>query len=530
MGTAESLRAWCEQNRQVVLFAILVIALFLRLQQISQPFIDEYSWREADTASMADGFASGSWNIFQPQVRWGGSGPNHIGAEFQTVSFMAALGYQVVGSAPWVGRLVSVAFGVWGLFAFCQLLRRVWSTPAALTATAVLAVMPGAVFIDRSFLSDGAMTALMTTSLWWFVAWCQSRRFPYLVGAVIAGALGCLTKITGGILILPALYAAYSLLGHRLHERSTRLYLLVAAMLVALPVCSYYLWARHLAASAAPFHFTGGGKFVWSGEFAEWLKNDYYLPQFWHLICSDLWGLPLICLATLGLCVRPEAQQPNGARWLMHVWLIAMLIRYLVEARHLVTDPYNVHLFNPVVAAFAGAGLSRLLAIAAGMRLPRPRAALGLLLFSGVALAGTAIGGRWHAGEPWSEPYSDHYVLARRLAELSSPNDLVISFGLEPVVLYHSDRHGWVFPPEEIATMKPGAAAHKSDYGPSDLANLRQLSMQGARWLVIPSFNSYLPAERSERLRSDYPELFAGIFNDFELVSEQPDGLIFRIK
>jgi hypothetical protein len=75
--------------------------------------VDLFGWREADTASMADAFASGNWNIFLPQVRWGGSGPNYIGAEFQTVSFIAALGYQAFGAALWVGRVVSIAFGLW---------------------------------------------------------------------------------------------------------------------------------------------------------------------------------------------------------------------------------------------------------------------------------------------------------------------------------------------------------------------------------------------------------------------------------
>ena len=33
------------------------------------------------------GFASCNWNVFLPQVRWGGPRPNYIGAGFQTVSY-----------------------------------------------------------------------------------------------------------------------------------------------------------------------------------------------------------------------------------------------------------------------------------------------------------------------------------------------------------------------------------------------------------------------------------------------------------
>src|SRR5262249_29160916 len=150
---------------------VLLLATFLRFQGINQPHVEFFAWREADTASMADAFASGNWNIFLPQVRWGGPGPNYIGAEFQTVSYIAALGYQAFGAAPWVGRIVSIAFALWGIFALYQLVCRVWGAPSGIASAVVMAVLPGSLFIERSFLPDAAMTALMTTSLWMLIAY-----------------------------------------------------------------------------------------------------------------------------------------------------------------------------------------------------------------------------------------------------------------------------------------------------------------------------------------------------------------------
>src|SRR5262249_62255230 len=143
----------------------------------------------------ADAFATGNWNILLPQIRSGGPGPNYIGAEFQTVTYIAAIGYQAFGRAPWVGRVVSVAFGLWGIFALYQLVCRVWDTPRGIASAAVMTVLPGSLFIERSFLPDATMTALMTTSLWMLVAYCQTERLRYLVGATLAGMFGCLTKL-----------------------------------------------------------------------------------------------------------------------------------------------------------------------------------------------------------------------------------------------------------------------------------------------------------------------------------------------
>lgn len=517
--------AGSDTRRRIAVAAVLLIAVLLRMQHLGQPYVDEYAWRESDTASMASAFANGAWNIFLPQVRWGGPGPNYIGAEFQTVSYLAAIGYRLFGVAPWVGRAVSIAFGLWGIYALYQLVRRIHGTASGLAAAGVMAVLPGSVFIERSFLPDAAMTALMTTSLWMLVAFCQTNARRYLAAAALFGMLGCLTKLPGGILVVPTAYAAMSLLGPRLRDLRVLVRLGTAALVVTVPVIAYYLWARHIASSVPPYHFTGAGKFLWNGDIREWLRNDYYLPEFWQIVSTQLWGLPFIVLAAIGILRRPRAGESGAAQWLFHAWLMALFIRYVLEAKHLVTDPYNIHLFNPVIAVFAAQGLTR---VATGLALlggARTGAALAASLFVGAAVAGQA-----QTQHQFSDSYREHYVLGRLVATLSRPQDLVISMGLEPVLLYHSQRKGWVFPPEEIGTMQTGHEAFERDYARDDVAILHDLKLRGAQWLAIPSWNSYAGASSNENLRATYPALYAGIAADFALVRETPEGLIFRAR
>ena len=144
---------------------------------------------------MAENYYRTNWNIFYPEVNWNGPGPSYQGREFQTVTYIAALLYGVFGQQDWVGRSVVVAFGVWGIFALYQLVRRVWDEERALAGAAVMALLPGSIFIERSFLPDPAMVALVVTSLWMFVAYLQTERLRYLVLAGVIGAWGLLTKI-----------------------------------------------------------------------------------------------------------------------------------------------------------------------------------------------------------------------------------------------------------------------------------------------------------------------------------------------
>ena len=91
------------------LAAVLVIAAALRLEDIRQPLVDAFSWREASTAMMADNFWLRSWNVFYPEVSWTGPGPSYQGREFQIVSYIAAVFYQLFGWHDWFGRAIAAA-------------------------------------------------------------------------------------------------------------------------------------------------------------------------------------------------------------------------------------------------------------------------------------------------------------------------------------------------------------------------------------------------------------------------------------
>ncbi len=139
----------------VLLVGILALGAVFRFSTITQPFTDALNWREACNAMMARNFYHGSWNIFYPEVDWSGSSPGYSGFEFQTVSYIAALLYVITGEHEWVGRGVAALFGLWGIFALYQLVRRIWDEERALLSAAVMALLPGSIFIERSFPACG---------------------------------------------------------------------------------------------------------------------------------------------------------------------------------------------------------------------------------------------------------------------------------------------------------------------------------------------------------------------------------------
>jgi 4-amino-4-deoxy-L-arabinose transferase-like glycosyltransferase len=506
-----------------LLILILVIGALLRVEHVTQPFVDKFSWRQVSTAMMAQNFYRGQWNILYPEVDWGGPGPNYQGREFQTVSYAAAILYNAFGQHEWVARSVTVAFGLWGIFALYQLIRRVWDDERALVGAALMAVLPGAVFLERSFLPDPGMVALVITSLWLLVAYCQTEKVHYLVLSTVVGCLGILTKIPGIIVGLPAIYAIYAILGRRALEARKLVALVAAAASVLIIISGYYLWARYLSLTYPPYHFAGAHQFISFDKLPRWIGHYYFLPTLFRHVFAWLWTWPVVILVLIGLLVPPLKQEARGAEakgvpWFFHWFGAALVIQYFAEAQHLVDDPNNMHIWNPFAAAMGGhaiVSVSQLIG----------RRGLGFLRIPAIIVIIVIVGlvGRQRLKSPYEPYYASSYHIGTKLSKIADPNDLVISFGVNPCTIYYSKLRGWPFPPTELW--------HTSlafDYGELDIKALKSLWERGAKWLAISNSNDdYLNANDFKRGRGK--DIWAYIRTNFELYDDSEDGMIFRL-
>jgi len=448
------------KNATYLLISILLVAAIFRLININQPFVDSFSWRQSSTAMMADNFYRRNWNILYPEVSWDGPGPSYNGREFQTVTYITALLYNLFGQHDWVGRSVVVLFSLWGIFAFYQLVSRIWDRDRALMSTAILAILPGNIYLDRSFLPDPAMVALVVTSFWMLIAYLQTDRWYYLLLAACFGSWGFLTKLPGVIIGIPMLYTIFVILRQRRLLRPKKLIAIgIAAILVLIPVIAYYLWARHLSLTYPPYHFAGSGNWLWDHGLREWWQQKYFFPKLYNIISNWLWTYPIMLLVAIGLFLPPDYKLPiqeseehssNVAvpvPGMFHWWILAFAIYYFIGAQQLVANPSNLNIINPAAAALAGNGLMALASFA--KRVGGSSSALALI--TAILLIISGIGYKQlnkSCYYPWAK---DGYELGIALQQITQPSDLVVTIanreGGDPVAIYYSQRRGWIFPP-----------------------------------------------------------------------------------
>lgn len=512
-------------TKRILLFFILLAALSLRLYHINQPYTDLAGWRESSMAMMADNFYHRNPNILYPEVSWNGPGESYNGREFQTVTYTSNLLYRVLGQHDWVGRLVAVLFGVWGVFALYQLVRRVWDEKRALAGAAMLALLPAGIYFDRSFLPDPAMVSLVTTSLWMLLAYLQSGRMRYLILTMAVACLGFLTKITGMITLLPMLYAVLTILhAHKKRTVPELAKLVVPGLVVVGIVAAYYLWARHLSLQYPPYHFAGADNWLWDEGITEWIKQRFFLNDLGYIFENWTMGWPFILLFLTGVIasffyiINKKRQKENTSRhapFFFHFWLLGCMVFYGIGAKELIGNFWNFHIWSPVIAAFCGSGVlfiwerfsNRKVVIATS----------GLLLFAWIAVSNRRVLRNTFT----DNYYKTDYRMGMRLRELRQPGDLVVVLAREvgsPIAIFYSGGRGWVFPPAgKVAWDK---------LPPSDaacIATLDELRKKGAAWFAIYR-------QQYDVIKNSYPQFAQYIVTHFQLRAEEADYIIFQLQ
>ena len=365
MGTPERRREW------LFVGAILASGMGIRLIAIAQPYVDAWSWRQADVAMIAENFYRHGFALFYPQINWAGAAPGYVGTEFPLVPFMAAGLYGMFGVQAWVGRTVSVAFFALSVPFFYRLVRRTSDVHTARWAVAIYTLTPLSIFASRAFMPDMASLSLSLVALALFTTWVErAPHAPLFLATTLVISLAILVKPPAMLIGVPLLAMAWGKYGVRAVGR--RELVVMAALALGAPL-AWYAHAYRVSRTYPPYHFFGTGTL-------EIVSVDWYLEIVRNLATSSL--TPLVCAAMLVGLVVPAR---TASAWVFHWWLLALLVFILLAGRgNHQHDWYQLPLV-PVAAALAG----RACAWGFG-RVARRTGAMPARLGAGVLVAGLA--------------------------------------------------------------------------------------------------------------------------------------------
>ena len=475
-----------------IAIAIAVAAVGVRLIQLTEPFIDPWSWRQSDVGAIARNFSEGGFHFAYPQIDWAGNELGYVGTEFPLLPFAAALSYKFLGVHEWIGRLESVLFFAASLPFFYLLVRRIFDESAALWGLFFYCVAPVCIVTSRAFMPDIPSLALSLAGLYFYLRWLEENKVRSLLCASLLIGVSLLTKLPSTTIGAPLLYLSWERRGIAILRRPA---FWCFGAIVLLPAVAWYWHAYRTAQTYYPHHFFGGGGLQ--------IENpEWYGKILAQTVTSTLTPL-LSALALAGFFLFDRRKY----RHVFHWWLAAMILFICVVGwgnRH---QWYQLPLV-PIAAALAGRACSRLQTLF----FTQPLRRIAFVMFIVISVSGLSFA---YAGDYYVPVAASARDLGLELERKTAPTDLIIAADNgDPTVFYYAHRKGWHFLEEGIYEGNPWDSVQA-------IQNLEKLRNRGADCMVF---------DKSTMWWLDYYKEFAAhLSKTAKLVERNPQFIIYRL-
>jgi 4-amino-4-deoxy-L-arabinose transferase-like glycosyltransferase len=433
-----------------------IFAVAARLVLVNQPYIDHWSWRQSDVATIARNFSENGFHFAYPQIDWAGDAPGYVGTEFPILPFLAAICYKFAGIHEWIGRSQAAIFFAVSLPFFFLLVRESFGSTAAIWATFFYSFAPLNVFAGRSFMPDVPSLSLALIGLYYFLRWLDNERPIFVVGAAIAISLALLIKLPTAIVCAPLLFLIWQKWRWNFLPQAA---LWLFAVITILPSIVWYWHAHQIADRFYPHHFFGEGGIR--------IENFGWYWNIVRLTATSSLTPVLAIMATIGLFVAPRRKYAL----LFHWWLAAVVLFIIVVGygnRH----PWYQLPLVPFAAAFAGA--------ACAFFRSKISSRVVVMTLSILLASSFAILAYLYLRPLYESSAAQLRDAGLELRKTTAPGSLIIAADTgDPTIFYYAERKGWHFLEEDgIYNGNPGDS-HQA------IADLERLRHRGATHLVF---------------------------------------------
>jgi 4-amino-4-deoxy-L-arabinose transferase-like glycosyltransferase len=487
---------------------LLLFGVGLRLYDLTDPPIDFHPTRQLRNAIVARGVYYTIDPDADPSAReLARSFMDSTGKyEPPLLENLVGFTYYIVGSEYlWISRIYTTIFWIIGGIAVYVLAYRMAkehlvhspiSPTAYLAASISLAyymVLPFGVQASRSFQPDPGMVMLVTLCILFLYLWSDSQKWSWAVLAGLAGGFAILTKAVAGYVIAGgAIAVVFQTFGWKHIFRKAQVWAMAGLMLA--PTLIFYSGQSGRAAE----YFSN-----WTLALSHLLLQPGTYVR-WFNFVQNLFGLTVLLLALIGIFIAKPRDR---------TLLLGLLVGYFVYGLTLPYQMYTHNYYHLVLVPIISIALlplsilviRKILDLDPVWKFATGIAALAFLLFSAwIAIL------PMHA-EDFHTESSYWQEIASQLPEEGKILALTQDYG------YRLMYFGW-----RKVNLWPNRAEQKlMDLRGNDkeFESYFEKKAADASFFVVTSFNQF----------NDQPELKKHLYENFPVISEQDDYLIFDL-
>lgn len=323
-----------------IFVCVFLAALGLRLWHITNPLLDEHSWRQTGSAVVIKNYMSNA-NFFQPTTNFDYRYPMAYGL----YEYLAGSLARVVGMSDLLCRLFSLFVYMTGFVYLYRLVKRFFNGQTAVWTSVFFAFFPVSAFYARACQPDPNMVGCSIVFLYYYTLWVDSKKPGLLVASIILANLTFLFKIPSLFLMVPAF--GYLLLKDGLKAVIDWRWYAFFILSVSFPL--FFHWYVPIA--------TGGAiqsalleQDKWGGA-PIWLNFNFWWKAF--LPWGNLWEYHFMhtgyILLILGLFKKVQRRE----QWFFYYWIGGVSLFFILVAKGMHHEYYSLPMM-PIGCVFIG--------------------------------------------------------------------------------------------------------------------------------------------------------------------------------
>lgn len=421
-------------------FAVLLIAVIsglMHLRIFNTDIVGPHAWRQTQTVSTIEHFATGSFDITQPYTYQFVDGTNKLRMEFPLLQWMAGGIYRVFGEHLWLLRFFMFTIGLMTMFGMGKLAQAFFRRDDCFYIGAwTLCFSPVFYYYCINPLPDLLALCFSIWGLVYFFRWNISGGYKSLIASVAFFALGTLCKLP--FIVFYAAFGGFFM--NQIRSGSVQwgkvtVQLIIALISLLAPIAWYATvmreWTPNLVTSGILESNLSGA------QLAEILIGTLVstLPE----LLLNYAAVPLFLIGLFFALRKKTVKNPQRIPFLFICTGVLLYYVFEMNAITLIHD-YYLFPFLPILFLFVTYGALRLKD--SGKKLQYTLFGLMMLLPLTAFLRADT---RWNESDPGFNPDLITYKEQLRTA---TPEDARIIIGNDEsghISLYYTRHHGWNF-------------------------------------------------------------------------------------
>jgi len=470
----------------VIFTLIAALSVLFRTYKIDSPVADWHSWRQSDTAAVAQLYMQNGIDLLHPRyydisnIQSGKDNPEGWRmVEFPLYQGVGALLTQTVGMASvevWL-RIISIFWSTVAAIGIGVLIRRRGNALAGYLASLVYAGLPYSVFYGRTILPDVSAVGMVVLALVLLdFAFGQKsiRQGILIIASAVFSSLALLTKPVAGFLLIPAA-SAFLIMAWK--HKNLFFWAIVYGIISFVPFFLWREWITRFPEGIASFSWLFNKDNIrFKGAWFRWIFQERI-----GVLIMGTWGL-------IPLGVGMFAAKMKDKLLVFPMLILGSLLYIgIIAGGNVQHDYYQIFLL-PVLCGYTGLGLAYLVRGAGNTGVQRAAGLVG----AGLSFVFMCMFS-WYTIRTYYWINHPEIVEAGKEVDRLFPKDakVIATYGGDTTFLYQTKRMGWPIGfliPEKIkqgARVYVSVADQKTDGEILDLASKYRVVSRTPTFIII---------------------------------------------